>query len=119
MSIPQLTKQQDSRATTPQRPPSSPLPIIEQADGSYTRLSYEADFVPVGSDPTLLDIIARDGNESSWWYWYAGSADYIIRRLASRAPYRTEAFTDDNGGSYYRCTSTKDDKTWFYLYEVK
>ena len=95
------------------------LPIIEQADGSYTRLSYEADFVPVGSDPTLLDIIARDGNESSWWYWYAGNADYIIRRLASRAPYRTEAFTDDNGGSYYRCTSTKDDKTWFYLYEVK
>ena len=73
----------------------------------------------MGSDPTLLDIIARDGNESSWWYWYAGSADYIIRRLASRAPYRTEAFTDDNGGSYYRCTSTKDDKTWFYLYEVK
>ena len=95
------------------------LPIIEQADGSYTRLSYETDFVPVGSDPKLLDIIARDGNESSWWYWYAGSADYIIRRLASRTPYRTEAFTDDNGGSYYRCTSTKDDKTWFYLYEVK
>lgn len=95
------------------------LPIIEQADGSYTRLSYEADFVPVGSDPTLLDIIARDGNESSWWYWYAGSADYIIRRLASRAPYRTEAFTDENSGTYYRCTSTKDDKTWFYLYEVK
>ena len=95
------------------------LPIIEQADGSYTRLSYETDFVPVGSDPKQLDIIARDGNESSWWYWYAGSADYIIRRLASRAPYRTEAFTDDNGGSYYRCTSTKDDKTWFYLYEVK
>lgn len=95
------------------------LPIIEQANGSYTRLSYETDFVPVGSDPKLLDIIARDGNESSWWYWYAGSADYIIRRLASRAPYRTEAFTDDNGGSYYRCTSTKDDKTWFYLYEVK
>ena len=43
------------------------MPIYEQTNGSYTRLSYEVDFVPVGDDPTQVDIIARDGNESTWW----------------------------------------------------
>ena len=95
------------------------MPIFEQADGSYTRLSYEADFVPVGSDPTQIDVLARDGNETTWWYWYAGSADYWISRLSSRAPYKVETLTDTAGDTYYKLTSTKDDKTWFYLYEVK
>ena len=95
------------------------MPIFEQADGSYTRLSYEADFVPVGSDPTQIDVLARDGNETTWWYWYAGSADYWISRLSSRAPYKVETLTDTAGDAYYKLTSTKDDKTWFYLYEVK
>lgn len=95
------------------------MPIFEQADGSYTRLSYEADFVPVGSDPTQIDVLARDGNEATWWYWYAGSADYWISRLSSRAPYKVETLTDTAGDTYYKLTSTKDDKTWFYLYEVK
>ena len=95
------------------------MPIFEQADGSYTRLSYEADFVPVGSDPTQIDVLARDGNETTWWYWYAGSADYWISRLSSRAPYKVETLTDTAGDTYYKLTSTKDEKTWFYLYEVK
>ena len=95
------------------------MPIFEQADGSYTRLSYEADFVPVGSDPTQIDVLARDGNETTWWYWYAGSADYWISRLSSRAPYKVETLTDTSGDTYYKLTSAKDDKTWFYLYEVK
>lgn len=95
------------------------MPIFEQADGSYTRLSYEADFVPVGSDPTQIDVLARDGNETTWWYWYAGSADYWISRLSSRAPYKVETLTDTAGDTYYKLTSTKDDKTWFYVYEVK
>ena len=95
------------------------MPIFEQADGSYTRLSYEADFVPVGSDPTQIDVLARDGNETTWWYWYAGSADYWISRLSSRAPYKVETLTDTAGDTYYKLTSAKDDKTWFYLYEVK
>ena len=91
------------------------MPIFEQADGSYTRLSYEADFVPVGSDPTQIDVLARDGNETTWWYWYAGS----ISRLSSRAPYKVETLTDTAGDTYYKLTSAKDEKTWFYLYEVK
>ena len=95
------------------------MPIFEQADGSYTRLSYEVDFVPVGSDPTQIDVLARDGNETTWWYWYAGSADYWISRLSSRAPYKVETLTDTAGDTYYKLTSAKDDKTWFYLYEVK
>ena len=95
------------------------MPIYEQADGSYTRLSYEADFVPVGSDPTQIDVLLRDGNETTWWYWYAGSADYWVSRLGSRAPYKVETLTDAAGAAYYKLTSSKDDKTWFYLYEVK
>ena len=48
-----------------------------------------------------------------------GSADYWISRLSSRAPYKVETLTDTAGDTYYKLTSAKDDKTWFYLYEVK
>ena len=96
------------------------MPIYENADGSYTRLSYEVDFVPVGSDPTQVDIIARDGNESTWWYWYASAAEYWVSRLATRAPYTVEMLTDAAGATYYKLTSVKyADKAWFYLYEVQ
>ena len=95
------------------------MPIFEQKDGSYTRLSYEADFVPVGSDPTQLDILTRDGNETTFWYWYAGSADYWISRLRSRAPYKVETLTDTEGATYYKLSSVKDEKTWFYLYAAQ
>lgn len=95
------------------------MPIFEQQDGSYTRLSYEADFVPVGSDPTQLDILTRDGNETTFWYWYAGTADYWISRLRSRAPYKVETLTDTEGTTYYKLSSVKDEKTWFYLYTAR
>ena len=95
------------------------MPIFEQSDGSYTRLSYEADFVPVGSDPTQLDILTRDGNETTFWYWYAGTADYWISRLRSRAPYKVETLTDTEGTTYYKLSSVKDEKTWFYLYAAQ
>ena len=95
------------------------MPIFEQSDGSYTRLSYEADFVPVGSDPTQLDILTRDGNETTFWYWYAGTADYWISRLRSRAPYKVETLTDTEGATYYKLSSIKDEKTWFYLYAAQ
>ena len=95
------------------------MPIFEQQDGSYTRLSYEADFVPVGSDPTHLDILTRDGNETTFWYWYAGTADYWISRLRSRAPYKVETLTDTEGATYYKLSSVKDEKTWFYLYAAQ
>ena len=96
------------------------MPIYENADGSYTRLSYEVDFVPVGDDPTQVDIIARDGNESTWWYWYASAAEYRVSRLATRAPYTVETLTDAAGTTYYKLTSVKyADKAWFYLYEVQ
>lgn len=96
------------------------MPIYENADGSYTRLSYEVDFVPVGDDPTQVDIIARDGNESTWWYWYASAAEYWVSRLATRAPYTVEMLTDAAGATYYKLTSVKyADKAWFYLYEVQ
>ena len=96
------------------------MPIYEQANGSYTRLSYEVDFVPVGDDPTQVDIIARDGNESTWWYWYASAAEYWVSHLATRAPYTVETLTDAAGATYYKLTSVKyADKAWFYLYEVQ
>ena len=96
------------------------MPIYEQTNGSYTRLSYEVDFVPVGGDPTQVDIIARDGNESTWWYWYASAAEYWVSRLATRAPYTVEMLTDAAGATYYKLTSVKyADKAWFYLYEVQ
>ena len=95
------------------------MPIFEQSDGSYTRLSYEADFVPVGSDPTQLDILTRDGNETTFWYWYAETADYWISRLRSRAPYKVETLTDTEGATYYKLSSVKDEKTWFYLYAAQ
>ena len=95
------------------------MPIFEHSDGSYTRLSYEADFVPVGSDPTQLDILTRDGNETTFWYWYAGTADYWISRLRSRAPYKVETLTDTEGTTYYKLSSVKDEKTWFYLYAAQ
>ena len=95
------------------------MPIFEQSDGSYTRLSYEVDFVPVGSDPTQLDILTRDGNETTFWYWYAGTADYWISRLRSRAPYKVETLTDTEGATYYKLSSVKDEKTWFYLYAAQ
>lgn len=96
------------------------MPIYEQTNGSYTRLSYEVDFVPVGDDPTQVDIIARDGNESTWWYWYASAAEYWVSRLATRAPYTVEMLTDAAGATYYKLTSVKyADKAWFYLYEVQ
>lgn len=95
------------------------MPIFEQSGGSYTRLSYEADFVPVGSDPTQLDILTRDGNETTFWYWYAGTADYWISRLRSRAPYKVETLTDTEGATYYKLSSVKDEKTWFYLYAAQ
>lgn len=95
------------------------MPIFEQQDGSYTRLSYEVDFVPVGSDPTQLDILTRDGNETTFWYWYAGTADYWISRLRSRAPYKVETLTDTEGTTYYKLSSVKDEKTWFYLYAAQ
>ncbi len=96
------------------------MPIYERTNGSYTRLSYEVDFVPVGDDPTQVDIIARDGNESTWWYWYASAAEYWVSRLATRAPYTVEMLTDAAGATYYKLTSVKyADKAWFYLYEVQ
>ena len=95
------------------------MPIFEQSGGSYTRLSYEADFVPVGSDPTQLDILTRDGNETTFWYWYAGTADYWISRLRSRAPYKVETLTDTEGATYYKLSSVKDEKMWFYLYAAQ
>ena len=96
------------------------MPIYEQTNGSYTRLSYEVDFVPVGDDPAQVDIIARDGNESTWWYWYASAAEYWVSRLATRAPYTVEMLTDAAGTTYYKLTSVKyADKAWFYLYEVQ
>ena len=95
------------------------MPIFEQSGGSYTRLSYEVDFVPVGSDPSQLDILTRDGNETTFWYWYAGTADYWISRLRSRAPYKVETLTDTEGATYYKLSSVKDEKTWFYLYAAQ
>lgn len=96
------------------------MPIYEQTNGSYTRLSYEVDFVPVGDDPAQVDIIARDGNESTWWYWYASAAEYWVSRLATRAPYTVKTLTDAAGATYYKLTSVKyADKAWFYLYEVQ
>lgn len=96
------------------------LPINQKKDNKFAILSYEVDFVPVASDPTLLDIILRDPNEASGWYWYADTINYLLKYIASRAPYKISTYTDDNGATYYHyCSSTKDDKMWFYLYEVK
>lgn len=96
------------------------LPIIQKKDKKNAVLSYEVDFVPVASDPTLLDIILRDPNEASGWYWYADTINYLLKYIASRAPYKISTYTDDNGATYYHyCASTKDEKMWFYLYEVK
>lgn len=91
--------------------------IFHQAHDAETnsrfRLAYDTDFVGVGSDPTLLDIVPLDGNESSYWYAYESAKSWInLFRL--RGPYRVTSTTKD-GVTTYRLTSTKDEKYWFDL----
>lgn len=80
---------------------------------SYFRLAYDTDFVGLGADPTLLDIVPLDGNESSYWYAY-DSAKLWVNLFHRRSPYRVTS-SEKDGVTTYRLTSTKDEKYWFDL----
>lgn len=89
---------------------------ILTTQGYYNRASYEVDFVGVGADPTQLDILLRDGNDSSGWYFYS-SIMPIVEGPSSKAPYTITAYTDDGGATYYYyLQSTTDADYWLYLY---
>ena len=89
---------------------------IMTTQGYYNRASYEVDFVGVGADPTQVDILLRDGNDSSGWYFYSAIMP-IVEGPSSKAPYTITAYTDDGGATYYYyLQSTTDADYWLYLY---
>lgn len=86
-------------------------PAVDSETSSNFLLAYDTDFVGVGADPTLIDIVPLDGNESSYWYAY-DSAQSWINLFRRRSPYRVTS-SEENGQTVYRLTSTRDDKYWF------
>lgn len=95
--------------------PQTSLIFHEANDAGFTfLLGYEVDFVGLGSDPELLDVVLLDGNESGYWYYYGDTVRPWMNLFQRRAPYRVTQRTE-SGRTIYRLTSDRSSSYWFDL----
>ena len=82
---------------------------------------YEVDMVGVGDHPDQVRFILKDpsdhktlrtGEYRNQIQFYSWLVTILYRAIANNGPYTVE-----DGGDYYKFTSTTDSDYWFYLYK--
>ena len=82
---------------------------------------YEVDMVGVGDHPNQVRFILKDpsdhktlrtGVDRNQIQFYSWIVTILYRAIANNGPYTVE-----DGGDYYKFTSTTDSNYWFYLYK--
>ena len=96
------------------------ISYVEGYDGGV-QTYYEVDIVGVGDHPNQVRFILKDpsdhktlrtGVDRNQIQFYSWIVTILYRTMANKGPY-----TVQDGGDYYKFTSTTDSKYWFYLYK--
>ena len=96
------------------------ISYVEGYDGGV-QTYYEVDIVGVGDHPNQVRFILKDpsdhktlrtGVDRNQIQFYSWIVTILYRTMANKGPY-----TVQDGGDYYKFTSTNDSNYWFYLYK--
>lgn len=96
------------------------ISYVEGYDGGV-QTYYEVDMVGVGDHPDQVRFILKDpsdhktlrtGVDRNQIQFYSWIVTILYRTMANKGPYTVE-----DGGDYYKFTSTTDSDYWFYLYK--
>ena len=96
------------------------ISYVEGYDGGV-QTYYEVDIVGVGDHPNQVRFILKDpsdhktlrtGIDRNQIQFYSWIVTILYRTMANKGPYTVE-----DGGNYYKFTSTTDSNYWFYLYK--
>ena len=96
------------------------ISYVEGYDGGV-QTYYEVDMVGVGDHPNQVRFILKDpsdhktlrtGVDRNQIQFYSWIVTILYRAIANNGPYTVE-----DGGDYYKFTSTTDSNYWFYLYK--
>ena len=96
------------------------ISYVEGYDGGVWTY-YEVDMVGVGDHPDQVRFILKDpsdhetlrtGVDRNRIQFYSWIVTILYRAIANNGPYTVE-----DGGDYYKFTSTTDSNYWFYLYK--
>ena len=96
------------------------ISYVEGYDGGV-QTYYEVDMVGVGDHPNQVRFILKDpsdhktlrtGVDRNQIQFYSWIVTILYRTMADKGPYTVE-----DGGDYYKFTSTTDSDYWFYLYK--
>jgi hypothetical protein len=96
------------------------ISYVEGYDGGV-QTYYEVDIVGVGDHPNQVRFILKDpsdhktlrtGVDRNQIQFYSWIVTILYRTMANKGPYTVE-----DGGNYYKFTSTTDSNYWFYLYK--
>ena len=96
------------------------ISYVEGYDGGV-QTYYEVDMVGVGDHPNQVRFILKDpsdhktlrtGVDRNQIQFYSWIVTILYRTMANKGPY-----TVQDGGDYYKFTSTTDSNYWFYLYK--
>lgn len=96
------------------------ISYVEGYDGGV-QTYYEVDIVGVGDHPNQVRFILKDpsdhktlrtGVDRNQIQFYSWIVTILYRTMANKGPY-----TVQDGGDYYKFTSTTDSNYWFYLYK--
>ena len=96
------------------------ISYVEGYDGGVWTY-YEVDMVGVGDHPDQVRFILKDpsdhetlrtGVDRNRIQFYSWIVTILYRTMANKGPYTVE-----DGGNYYKFTSTTDSNYWFYLYK--
>ena len=96
------------------------ISYVEGYDGGV-QTYYEVDIVGVGDHPNQVRFILKDpsdhktlrtGVDRNQIQFYSWIVTILYRTMANKGPYTVE-----DGGDYYKFTSTTDSNYWFYLYK--
>ena len=96
------------------------ISYVEGYDGGV-QTYYEVDMVGVGDHPNQVRFILKDpsdhktlrtGVDRNQIQFYSWIVTILYRTMADKGPY-----TVQDGGDYYKFTSTTDSNYWFYLYK--
>ena len=96
------------------------ISYVEGYDGGV-QTYYEVDMVGVGDHPDQVRFILKDpsdhktlrtGVDRNQIQFYSWIVTILYRTMTNKGPYTVE-----DGGDYYKFTSTTDSDYWFYLYK--
>lgn len=96
------------------------ISYVEGYDGGV-QTYYEVDIVGVGDHPNQVRFILKDpsdhktlrtGVDRNQIQFYSWIVTILYRTMDNKGPY-----TVQDGGDYYKFTSTTDSNYWFYLYK--